>query len=97
MWGIPAPDVLTVLPQDMWLSAAKHHRLSEVNSPRKLFRVSAAVWGFSQNSAPAAQSMLTRPLLEPRASAGVNDAGTEYKQEKFHDAVTLGGGDVRMG
>ena len=41
--------------------------------------------------------MLTQPLLEPRASAGVNDAGTEYKQEKFHDAVTLGGGDVRMG
>lgn len=89
MRGILAPDVLTVLPQDMWLSAAKHHRLSEVNSPRKLFRVSAAVWGFSQNSAPAGQIMLTRPLLEPTASAGVNDAGTEYKQEKFHDAVTL--------
>ncbi|XDC66856.1 hypothetical protein R6Z07M_018038 [Ovis aries] len=58
----------------MRLSAAKHHRLSEVNSPRKLFRVSAAALAFSQNSAPAGHVMLTRPLRDPRASADVGDA-----------------------
>lgn len=72
--GVPAPAVHTVLPQDMRLSAAKHHRLSEVNSPRKLFRVSAAALAFSQNSAPAGHVMLTRPLRDPRASADVGDA-----------------------
>ena len=71
---VPAPAVHTVLPQDMRLSAAKHHRLSEVNSPRKLFRVSAAALAFSQNSAPAGHVMLTRPLRDPRASADVGDA-----------------------
>lgn len=48
--GVPAPAV-HVLPQDMRLSAAKHHRLSEVNSPRKLFRVSAAAFWLSARTA----------------------------------------------
>lgn len=64
MGEVSSPCCSTVLPQDMRLSAAKHHRLSEVNSPRKLFPGLCCGFGFQPEQRTCrSRLLLTRPSV----------------------------------